>query len=153
MNTRQHGVTLIELLIVVAIAGIIAAVAMPAYQDYVMRGKLADAHSILGATRTRLEQYYQDNRSYPVNCGGTAAGLPALTNFPPTSTYFTYGCASNGTAGQTFLLTASGTGATAGFGFTIDDQGNRATSAVPPSTAWSRPSPNTCWVQKKGGIC
>ena len=59
MNTRQRGVTLIELLIVVAIAGIIAAVAMPAYQDYVMRGKLADAHAILGATRTRLEQYYQ----------------------------------------------------------------------------------------------
>lgn len=151
MKTRQHGVTLIELLIVVAIAGIIAAIAIPAYQDYVMRAKLADSASILGATRTRLEQYYQDNRSYPAACGGTAAGLPVLTNFPPTSTYFTYACASNGTAGQTFLLTASGTGATAGFAFTIDDQANRTTSAV--ASDWSIPSPNTCWVQKKGGIC
>jgi prepilin-type N-terminal cleavage/methylation domain-containing protein len=103
---RQAGVTLIELLIVIAIIGIISAIALPAYRDYVIRGQLTDSQASLGATRTRLEQYYQDNRSYPTECGGTAAGLPAFAI--PTSQYFTYACTAGAAAGQTFILTATG---------------------------------------------
>ena len=112
---RQSGVTLIELLIVVAIGGILASIALPAYRDYVIRGKLTDSQASLSATRTRLEQFYQDNRSYPAACGGTATGLPTFTM--PTSQYFTYACAAGTTAGQNYTLTATGvsTQGTGGF--------------------------------------
>lgn len=146
---QQSGVTLIELLIACAIVGVLGAIALPAYRDYVIRGKLTDAQSTLGATRTRLEQYYQDNRSYPAWCGGTATGLPTFTT--PTSNYFTYTCAAGATAGQTYTMTATGSsgGSTAGFTYTITDAGNRATTAVP--SGWSTQS--TCWVIKKPGNC
>ncbi|MBI1395084.1 MAG: prepilin-type N-terminal cleavage/methylation domain-containing protein [Betaproteobacteria bacterium] len=146
---RQHGITLIELLIAAAIVGILGAIALPAYRDYVIRGKLSDAQSMLGGTRTLLEQYYQDNRSYPPQCGGTSAGLPAFTL--PTSQYFTYTCGAGATAGQTFVLTATGKsdGGTGGFTYTIDDQGTRATTAVP--SGWSTQS--NCWVVRKPGSC
>jgi type IV pilus assembly protein PilE len=148
---RQAGVTLIELLIVIAIIGIISAIALPAYRDYVIRGKLTDSQAFLGATRTRLEQYYQDNRSYPAECGGTAAGLPAFTI--PASQYFTYACAAGATAGQTFVLTATGvTGAgTGGFTFTVNEQGDRNTTGVPSDGGWSTKA--GCWITKKPNIC
>lgn len=147
---RQAGVTLIELLIVIAIIGIISAIALPAYRDYVIRGQLTDSQASLGATRTRLEQYYQDNRSYPAECGGTAAGLPAFTI--PTSQYFTYSCAAGAAAGQSFILTATGaTGAgTDGFIFTVNEQGDRNTTAV-PAGGWSTRA--GCWITKKPNIC
>ena len=149
---QQSGVTLIELLIACAIVGVLGAIALPAYRDYVIRGKLTDAQSQLGATRTRLEQYYQDNRSYPPQCGGTAAGLPAFT-LPATTSYFAVTCAAGATVGQTFLLTATGQtgGGTGVFIFTIDDQGNRNTTGVPSGGDWS--TRTGCWVVKKPNNC
>jgi type IV pilus assembly protein PilE len=148
---RQAGVTLIELLVVVTIIGILSSIALPAYRDYVIRGKLTDSQASLGATRTRLEQYYQDNRSYPAECGGTAAGLPAFSI--PTSQYFTYGCAAGATAGQTFVLTATGvsTAGTGGFTFSVNEQGDRNTTGVPSGEGWSTKS--GCWITKKPNIC
>jgi type IV pilus assembly protein PilE len=149
---QQHGLTLIELVIVVAIIGILSAVALPSYRDYVLRGKLADAQTQLSGTRARLEQYYQDNRSYPPQCGGTAAGLPAFT-MPAASKYFTLTCATGTTVGQTFLLSAAGiaAGGTAGFTFTIDDQGNRNTTAAPTADGWA--TATGCWVARKPSYC
>lgn len=152
MRVKQTGFTLIEMMITVAIIGIIAAVALPQYRDYVLRSRLTEAHAMLSGTRARLEQYYQDNRSYPAWCGGTAAGLPSFTT--PTATNFGFTCAvgtSSPTAGQSFRLTATGTGPTTGFSFTLDDQNARTTGTV--ATGWTLPSPNTCWVTKKGGGC
>ncbi len=133
---QQSGVTLIELLIACAIVGVLGAIALPAYRDYVIR----------------LEQYYQDNRSYPPQCGGTAAGLPAFT-LPATTSYFAVTCAAGATVGQTFLLTATGQtgGGTGGFIFTIDDQGNRNTTGVPSGGDWS--TRTGCWVVKKPNNC
>lgn len=146
---QQRGVTLMELMITVAIIGILGAIALPAYRDYVIRGHLADAHAVMGATRTRLEQYYQDNRSYPGFCGGTGGSLPAFTT--PTSDKFTYTCAVRATAGQDYVLTATGTsgGPTVGFTYTVDDRGQRATTAVP--TGWATNA--QCWVNKKPNGC
>lgn len=148
----QNGLTLIELMVVVAIASILASIALPAYRDYVIRGKLTDAQSQLGATRTRLEQYYQDNRSYPPQCGGTATGLPAFT-LPTATDYFAVTCAAGATVGQTFLLTATGqaAGGTAGFVYTIDEQGTRNTTGVPGTGGWS--TRTGCWVVKKPNNC
>lgn len=149
---QQHGLTLIELVVVVAIIGILSAVALPSYRDYVLRGKLADAQTQLSGTRARLEQYYQDNRSYPSQCGGTAAGLPTFT-MPTASKYFTVTCAAGATAGQTFLLSATGiaAGGTAGFTFTLDDQGNRNTTAAPTADGWA--TATGCWVSRKPNNC
>jgi len=149
---QQGGFTLIELMAVVAVIGILSAVALPSYRDYVLRGKLTDAQTQLSATRARLEQYYQDNRSYPPQCGGTAAGLPAFP-LPATSKYFAVTCAAGATVGQTYLLSAAGQagGGTAGFTFTIDDQGNRNTTAAPTADGWG--TRDGCWVARKPNNC
>ena len=61
---RQHGFTLIELMIVVAVLGIISAVAYPSYQDYVARARRADAKTVLLENTQFLERFYTQNGTY-----------------------------------------------------------------------------------------
>jgi type IV pilus assembly protein PilA len=58
MKTNQQGFTLIELMIVVAIIGILAAVAIPAYQDYTIRAKVTEVLSVAAAAKTSVSEYY-----------------------------------------------------------------------------------------------
>ena len=74
MNT-QKGFTLIELMIVIAIIGILAAIALPAYQDYTKRARVGEALSLGGGAKTAVTEYYSSNNSWPVD--NTAAGLAA----------------------------------------------------------------------------
>jgi type IV pilus assembly protein PilA len=67
MKTLQKGFTLIELMIVVAIIGILAAVALPAYQDYTIRAKMSEVILAMSACRTSITEVYQS--------GGSAPGL------------------------------------------------------------------------------
>ena len=60
----QKGFTLIELMIVVAIIGILATIALPAYSNYVRSGKATEATSTLASARVQMEQHFQDNRTY-----------------------------------------------------------------------------------------
>jgi len=124
---RATGFTLIEVMITVAIIAILAAVAIPSYTDYITRSKIQEATSSLLAMRTKMEQYFQDQRTYSGAC------LPNQTT-------------------TTYLITATGIAGTdmALFSFTIDQGNNRVTANVPPG--WTTPATN-CWVMRKNGTC
>lgn len=80
MNRRmQAGFTLIELMMVVAIIGILAAVAIPAYQDYTRRAYISEALMAASAARTAMEEYHASNNAWPSN--NQQAGLNASAAF------------------------------------------------------------------------
>ncbi|MDD5176743.1 MAG: type IV pilin protein [Sterolibacterium sp.] len=135
----QNGFTLIELMIVVVVVAILGAVAMPAYNDYIVRGKIPDATSNLATKRVQMEQFFQDSRTY--------VGAPACTADSASSQYFDFSCSVQTAA--TYTLQAVGKGTMAGFTYTINESNVKATAAVP--TGWTTNA--TCWATKKGGGC
>ena len=76
MKRIQQGFTLIELMIVVAIIGILAAIAIPQYQNYTGRAQLSDAIIIASGVKTAVAEYYQTNGSFTGASSGTG-GIPS----------------------------------------------------------------------------
>ncbi|OIQ96501.1 fimbrial protein precursor [mine drainage metagenome] len=143
----QRGFTLIELMVVVAIVVILASVALPAYQNYVIRGKLMEGTSTLSDARIKMEQYFQDKQTYDAGGGNTCPpGIPAST------TYFTYAC--SGLSQNAYLITATGQGNLSNFIYTIDDTNAKKTIGLMPGWGTASPSaPALCWITKAGGAC
>jgi type IV pilus assembly protein PilA len=85
MRYLQKGFTLIELMIVVAIIGILAAVALPAYQDYTVRAKMSEVILAMSACRTTITEIYQTGGTPPGadlwGCGEIGSPSPILTKY------------------------------------------------------------------------
>jgi type IV pilus assembly protein PilA len=78
MKRLQHGFTLIELMIVVAIIGILAAIALPAYQDYTVRSRVTEGLNLASAARAAVAEAFQSSGAVPG--GNAAAGWPGATS-------------------------------------------------------------------------
>ncbi|HFC3953719.1 TPA: pilin, partial [Neisseria gonorrhoeae] len=77
MNTLQKGFTLIELMIVIAIVGILAAVALPAYQDYTARAQVSEAILLAEGQKSAVTEYYLNNGEWPKDNG--SAGVASAS--------------------------------------------------------------------------
>ena len=71
---KQGGFTLIELMIVVAIIGVLSAVAIPQYQNYVARAQVSEGFSLLGSGKMAVAEYYNENGSFPANSATARLG-------------------------------------------------------------------------------
>jgi type IV pilus assembly protein PilE len=137
LQHRARGFTLIEMMITVAIIGILTAVAVPAYFTYVQRARTTEAFATLGSFQPAAEQVWNNTRSF------------ATVTAPTATSNFSY-AVSNQTA-STWTLTATGTGKMAGLVYTIDQTGARATTVSGNFSTWTGNA--TCWVDRKGGVC
>lgn len=140
VRNAVRGFTLIEVLIVVAIIAILASIALPAYREYVMQGRIPEATNALSDMRVRAEQYFQD--TYPHSYVGFPCAATGLQNF-------TVAC--SGLTATTYTITATGTGPMAGFAYSIDQSNAKSTDSV--ASGWTLPSPNDCWARTKNGSC
>lgn len=78
MKAIQKGFTLIELMIVIAIVGVLAVVALPAYQDYTARAQMSEALTLAEGQKSAVVEYYSDHGTFPTD--NTAAGIAASTD-------------------------------------------------------------------------
>lgn len=143
---KQKGFTLIELMVTVAIIGILAAIAYPSYQNYILRAGRADGQAKLMEIMQAQERYYSQNQTYITNlgAGGLAYGVAANAAVPSNEGRYNISASTCGggiTIAQCVTLTAARAGAqlndsTCG-SLTLDSRGTKGVQA-PGTTA-------TCW--------
>lgn len=106
-STEEHGFSLIELLIVVAIVGVLVAVALPAYQDSVLAGGRAEGQSLLMEVASDQERFYSINNSYSTNAA-PLADPPAATRTSESGRYqVAVAACGGGSIANCFVATAT----------------------------------------------
>ena len=132
---KQGGVTLIELMIVVVIVGIITSIAVPAYSDHVIKGKIAQGVAALSESKVRMEQVFNSERTYKCDL-----------DFSPVFQDAPFDVAVSNCSSTTFTMTATGQSAKGmnGYTYTINQSGEK-TSKTPAVAATK-----SCWLMSKG---
>ena len=151
---RASGFTLIEIMIAIVVVGILTAIALPAYNEFVMRSRIVDGTAAMNDFRTRMEQFFQDNRTY--SAGGAVCGVatPPAPPAPGHDPNAAFDLTCGGASATDYALTAAGR-ASKGMGaftYTLTIAAGvvtRATTTVP--AGWT--SSATCWVTRKSGEC
>ncbi|MGZ8945138.1 MAG: type IV pilin protein [Methylococcaceae bacterium] len=144
MKTKSRGFTLIELMIAVAIVGILASIAIPSYRQYITKGKRAEAQGALVTFANAMEQWRLQNGSY---CGAAGAncgiGSPLTTVFssvvPISGGTTTYNLTISAVAATTYTLTATPTGSqTADGALNITSTGQKScgVASACPNGSW-----------------
>ena len=141
---RPPGFTLVELVVVVAITAVLAAIAIPTYADHLRRGRITEALARLADHRARMEQFFLDHRRYDDGAG--QCGHPP----PPAAAgdAFALDCTATSTR---YVVRATGraAGGMHGFVYAIDEANARSTPAVPDGWVGS----DRCWVVRRDGSC
>lgn len=144
---RTTGFTLVELMVVVAIVGIMAAIAVPGYGGYLQRSRIIDATSRLADFGVRMEQFFLDNRRYTATGGACGIADPAATG----ADAFVLKCVA--ADDRSYAVTATGMPGRnmTGFGYTIDQNARKKTISLP--SGWAGGATDGCWVTRKDGSC
>ena len=130
-------------MIVVAIIGILAGIALPAYSQYVIRARLTDGQKILSSYALAQEQYFQNNNRYATAADGTTCGV-AADNYDTTDFDLSCAATASAAAGHTYTATLTGRVKANGYTYTITQTGAKATTKFANTTK----SGVTCWILK-----
>lgn len=144
--TPARGFTMLEMMIVLTIVAILAAIALPMYQDAVTRGKLIDATVRLGDYRSQMEKWFLDNRDY--RDAGGACGIPA----PAPGAHDPFALSCTAPTATTYEVKAKGRaagGMSTNFEFTVNQTNARASTGDGANWAGNA----NCWAVRKDGTC
>ena len=141
MKKLQQGFTLIELMIVVAIIGILAAIALPAYQDYTIRAQVSEGMALASGARTAMAEFYNDRGAFAST--NASYGLEAAGNI--TGSYVTSVAAAGGLVTVTYGLNANSniSGSTLLFSATTS-AGSMSWTCKPGTAMPNKYLPNSC---------